>query len=274
MAEVELLKGERQPWVIATIGTHNDVKCIVDTGSVDAGVLPTRYAKGATYLRSVDLATANSLVKVPEVRVGTVAIGNAKQPSVRFYLKDKSWFDDKDNMPCVLGMDFLGRYTLDLDGRSGMLRLYAKGTRLEEIFGGPLPNGARLDADVSLSAPIKLNISVDGIHATSTIDTGWGLATPNGKLLDALGIQPNDPRIIDESFPGTLSGRDIRLRTFELHQVRIGGLVANNVRSSMSESDMRTIRKERQPYLHIGWDLLRQHRLLLDKAHRDIALIP
>ena len=177
-------------------------------------------------------------------------------------------------MPCVLGMEFLGRYTIDLDGSKGVLRLYPRGTRLDEVFGGALPDGSRLAASIHNDALIEVDATVDGVRVKSAIDTGWSLATPNQNLLDALGIRPGDPRIVNQTAHSSLSNREMTLQILEFQQVRIGSVVAEKIRASLGEGGMRVIRKEQEPYLHIGWDLLRQHRLLLDMAHRDIALIP
>jgi len=274
LAQAELLKISDQPWVDVDIGRHHGVKCIVDVGSTQAGVLPTRYAQGAKYLRPAVVATANGVVKMPEVQIDGIVIGGARQNAVRFLLRDQSWFHEGDPMPCVLGMEFLSRYTVDLDGSRGLLRLYPRGTRLEDVFGGSLPDGARLTASIHAGSLIEVDAMVDDIRVKATIDTGWGLATPNQSLLDALGIRPGDPRIVSQSVRSVLPDRAMTLQIVELRQVRIGALAVENVRASIGESGMRVIRKERDPYLHIGWDLLRGHRFLLDMAHRDAALIP
>jgi predicted aspartyl protease len=274
LAQANLLKISDQPWVDVDIGRHHGVKCIVDVGSTEAGVLPTRYAQGSKYLRPAVVATANGVVKMPEVQIDGIAIGGSRQTAVRFLLRDQSWFHEGDPMPCVLGMEFLSRYTVDLDGSRGWLRLYPRGTRLEDVFGGSLPDGARLAASIHGGSPIEMDAMVDDIRVKATIDTGWGLVTPNQSLLDALGIRPGDPRIVSQSVRSVLSDRPMTLQIVELRQVRIGGLVVENVRASIGESGMRMMRREADPYLHIGWDLLRAHRFLLDMAHRDAALIP
>lgn len=274
LAEVKLLEKGVQPWVLADIGQHRNVQCIVDTGSSDSGVLPTRYAQKATYLRPADIMTANGLVKMPKVSIDSVAIGSVKQINVPFYLRDQSWFHSGEPMPCILGMEFLSHYTVDLDGSHGILRLYARGTRLEDVLGHPLPIGARLDATVRIGSVIGLDATVNGINVRSTIDTGWGLATPNRSLLDALGIHPDDARIVAQSAKSVLSDREITLHIIELARVQLGSLTENNVRASIDENGMRVISQTRTPYLHIGWDLLHRHRLLLDVAHREIALLP
>lgn len=273
LAQTALLRISNQPWIEVDIGKHHGVQCIVDTGA-SAGVLSTKYAAGARYVGTVLAATADRPVKMPEVEIDHVAIGSSKQTAVRFMLRDQSWFDAGDPMPCVLGMEFLSRYTVDLNGSEGTLRLYPRGTRLDEVFGSALPEGARLAASIRNGALIEVDATVDGVRVRSAIDTGWALATPNQNLLDALGIRPDDPRIVNQSAHSTLSNREMTLQILEFRQVRIGSLVAENVRASLGEGGMRVIRKQQEPYLHIGWDLLRQHRLLLDMAHRDIALIP
>jgi len=274
LAQTELLKISNQPWIAVDIGKHRGVQCIVDTGASSAGVLSTKYAAGAKYIGTVRTATADRAVKMPEVEIDYVAIGGSKQTGVRFMLRDQSWFDEGDPMPCVLGMEFLGRYTIDLDGSKGVLRLYPRGTRLDEVFGGALPDGSRLAASIHNDALIEVDATVDGVRVKSAIDTGWSLATPNQNLLDMLGIRPGDSRIVNQTAHSSLSNREMTLQILEFQQVRIGSVVAEKVRASLGEGGMRVIRKEQEPYLHIGWDLLRQHRLLLDMAHRDIALIP
>ncbi|WP_330889113.1 hypothetical protein [Rudaea sp.] len=269
-----MLKISNQPWIEVDIGKHHGVQCIVDMGSSAAGVLPTKYAAGARYIGPAVVATADRPVKMPEVEIDRVTIGGSTQTGVRFLLRDQSWFDKGDPMPCVLGREFLGRYTVDLDGSKGLLRLYPRGTRLDEVFGGTLPAGARIAAGIRDNALIEVDAMVDGVRVKSAIDTGWGLATPNRNLLDALGIGAGDPRIVNQTVHSALSNREMTLQIVEFQQVRIGSVAVEKVRASLGEGGMRVIRKEHEPYLHIGWDLLRQHRLLLDMAHRDIALIP
>jgi hypothetical protein len=116
--------------------------------------------------------------------------------------------------------------------------------------------------------------SVAGIPTQSQIDTGWGLATPNAALLDRLGIHAGDPRITNRNVTDSMSGQTRALQMVELSDVRIGLLVLPKVQVTIGEATMKLIDKETRPYLHIGWGLLGEHRLLLDLAHRDIALVP
>lgn len=270
IADVAFLDKGAQPWIAVDIGVHAGVHCIVDTGSPDAGVIGSDLARHAPYVRSMHVGTANGFVVVPVVRVGKVVVGNASVGGVEFSVRDTSWFNEGEPMPCVLGRNFLRRFTVDMDGHAGRLRLFSLGTRIDDIVGS---QATHLDASLHEGGLMRTTVSVDGIPAEAVIDTGWALATPNQALLDRLGIGHDDPRIVDKVVKGSLSGRLSVLKTVELGQIRINSITWERPVVEVSGTDM-VIRHQAGPYLHVGWVLLRAHRLLIDFRRRDVSLAP
>ncbi|TLY50353.1 MAG: hypothetical protein E6K53_10760 [Gammaproteobacteria bacterium] len=257
--------------VVADIGSHPGVHCILDTGS-SIGVLHSDLTVGAGHVGVMNTQVANGRVAMPIVQIRQITVGSTSLSFVNFLQRDHSWFDASQRLPCVIGANFLNHFTVDFDGKAGRVRLYPQGTHIDDILGAPPPHGTHLDARVG-EGNIRVNTMVGAIHTLSEIDTGWGHATPNRALLDALGFTPDDARIQLETRTGP-SGKQITLRVSEIDQVRVGALLANKLKIEVGEADMSHIAAHRDPYLHVGSDLVRQHRLLIDYAHADVALIP
>jgi hypothetical protein len=212
-------------------------------------------------------------IDMPIMRLPRIQLGAVKLSGIDFFMRDKSWFDGRTPMPCVLGMDYLRHFTVDLDGRNQHMVLYARGTRIDEILGGAT-QGTHLDARVQERAPIWTQVVVGVVPARAQIDTGWGLATPNAALLAQIGIAKDDPRINEKQVTGKLSGKTSVIHTVELPQTQIGNLIVDKPLAALDRTTMYWIEKNGQPYLHVGWPLLSEHRLLLDLDHADIALVP
>lgn len=273
LADVPLLTDLVQPTVMATIDGRADVRCIVDTGS-SMGVLQSELTTRAEPAGVANVRVANGKIAMHIVSIRTMSIGAAKATEIEFYRRDQSWFNQDEPLPCVIGVNFMKHFTIDMDGRAARLRLYPRGTRIDDILGAPAPVGAHLQTRILQDGLIQMDAFVDGIAVQSQLDTGWGFATPNRILLDKLGIAPGDPRIVEQTYTNKISGKPHVLQTVELRGIRIGNLELNTARASISEQNMRVISAQSGPYLHIGWGTLHEHRLLLDLTHADVALIP
>jgi hypothetical protein len=273
LVDVPFLQIGVQPWIAVDIGAHRNVHCIVDTGAT-MGVLPSDLTRGADPIGSAHVVTANGAVDMPVVRVRKLSIEHTDFLATDFYQRDHSWFSPSEPMPCILGRNFMTHFTVDFDGRAQRLRLFAHGTRIDDILGGVPVTGVHLDATLSADSPIRVATSVAGIATQSQIDTGWGLATPNAALLDRLGVRTGDARIVNRTVTDSMSAQTRTLQMVELSDVRIGALTLPKVWVTVGEARMTVIDKEARPYLHVGWGLLGEHRLLLDLTHRDLALLP
>lgn len=271
LADVPILNEIIAISVVADLGSHTGMHCILDTGS-SAGVLHSDLTVGAERVGLMNAHVANGRVAMPIVEIKHVAVGAAAVPSVNFLQRDHSWFDANQRLPCVIGANFLKHFTVDFDGVAGRVRLYPHGTRVDDILGATPPPGTHLDARM-IEGNIRVDTRVGAIQTLSEIDTGWNYATPNQALLDALGFTPDDARIQTVARAG-LAGKQLTLKLSEIDQVRVGALLVDKLKISITEIGMSHIAAQRGPYLHIGSDLIRQHRLLIDYAHADVTLIP
>jgi len=271
LADVPMLHELVQISVAADIGSHTGVHCILDTES-SVGVLHSDLTIGSQRVGLMNTRVANGKVAMPIVEVRRVAVATAEVSFVQFVQRDHSWFDATERIPCVIGASFMNHFTVDFDGANGRVRLYPRGTRIDDILGATPPAGTHLNAQIVGGGLIRVNTMVGSIQTLSEIDTGWAYATANAALLDALGFTPNDARI--RTVTKTHEGKQANLKMSDIDQVRIGALLADKVRINLGETDMSHISTHREPYLQIGSDLIRQHRLLIDYARADVALIP
>jgi len=177
-------------------------------------------------------------------------------------------------MPCILGNDFLNHFTVDIDGRSGRLRLFVAGTRVEDILGSNPHIGDKLQVKFGEGDMLWTKASVHGVVVRSQIDTGWGYATPNTALLNALGIQPRDNALVLRRAPDSLSGGARQFRSIDLPDLSFANIRQGVFVASLEEINLEAIESQSLPYLQIGWDILRSHRLIIDRKHKDVTLVP
>jgi hypothetical protein len=178
-------------------------------------------------------------------------------------------------MPCIIGLSFARKFTVDLDGPARRLRLYPAGTDVRSL----LPLSQRGDADIKVSFSddmLATKVRVGDIDADSHIDTGWGMTTPNRALLDKLGYGRDDPRIFQKDKMNPNSGQPVRIRTTTFPYVQIGNVRAINVLTDvdLDRDDFAIVRKQSGPYLRIGWPLLSEHRFVFDAQSRSAAYVP
>lgn len=271
LADVPILNEIVAISVAADVNGHAGVHCMLDTG-VSTGVLHSDLTVGAGRVGVTSVHVANGKIAMPIVEVRHVAVGAAEASSVTFFQRDHSWFDANERLPCILGASFMNHFTVDFDGAAGRVRLYPRGTRIDDILGAAPPPGVHLDTQMH-DGKIRTGAQVGSIRVSSEIDTGWAYATPNHALLQRLGFTPDDARIQIVSRTSS-SGKQVSLKQSEIEQVRIGALLLDKLKIDVGLSDMNIIAAQRDPYLHLGSALVRQHRLLIDFAHADVALIP
>ncbi len=271
LADVAFLADELRPWVAADIGGNTAVPCIIDTGS-SSGVLPGRLLRDAQFVRSRSVEIASGSIASDVLRVKAVGIGAARVSNVNFIRIDRSLLDPTKEMPCVLGNDFLNHFTVDLDGRAGRFRLFARGTRAEDISGSNSRIDDKLPVEFGEGDMLWAKASVRGVIVRSQIDTGWGYTTPNSALLNALGIQLADTRIGTKKIPESLSGGAQEIRS--LSDLRLGKMHVDVFVTSLTEINLEVIEAQRLPYLQIGWSIFRSHRLIVDRKHKAVTLVP
>lgn len=267
LADVPLLHEYVQPSVAADINGHAGVHCVLDTGA-DIGVLNGALTRGADTAGRAKVTVANGLLTLQSVRVREVAIGEAHVRNASFIRRERTWIGKDQPMPCVLGGSVLGQFTVDLDGPAGRLRLYPRGTHIDEVLGSTPPPGSHLDGDVA-PGNIFTTVTVGAQHPRARFDTGYDRSMANVALLDALGIGNDDARI-ETRVNTPPSGFSQTLRTVELERLGVGGVVEERYRFEVG--DLAYSRKK--PYVHLGADVLGRHRLLIDMAHHDVALLP
>jgi predicted aspartyl protease len=274
LADVPLIGDSHRPRVTADINGHRGVQCILDTGAT-VGVIGRDLAAGAERIGDSQVTTANGVYAMPLLRIRDVVIGGAHAGDVDFVQRDASWFGHGGSAPCILGMSFAQRFTVDLDGRARRLRLFPAGTD----FGVILDRSQRAGAAIKVSFDnevIETDAVVNGKHTAARIDTGWGFVTPNGALLDRLGYRRNDARYFTKDLQQSDSGRIVSVRMTTLTSVQLGNVRALNVLSD-ADPDREAasiVGRRKDPYLQIGWPLLSDHRFIFDAKKRRAAFVP
>ena len=274
LADVPLIGDSHRPRIAVDIGGHRGVQCIFDTGAT-VGVIGRDLADGAERIGESHVTTANGAYAMPLLRIGDVVIGGAHARDVEFVQRDASWFGHGGNVPCILGMSFAQRFTVDLDGHARRLRLFAPRTDIDTILDRAQRSGASINVSFDKDV-IETDALVDGKRTAARIDTGWGFVTPNGALLDRLGYRKNDARYFKKNLQQSDSGRIVSVRMTTLKSVQLGNVRALNVLSD-ADPDRQTDSiggRRTDPYLQIGWPLLSDHRLIFDVGTRRAAFVP
>jgi predicted aspartyl protease len=273
LADVPLIGDSHRPRITVNIDGHRGVQCILDTGAT-VGVIGRDLADGAERIGESQVTTANGVYGMPLLRIRDVVIGNAHASDIEFVQRDASWFGHGGNAPCILGMSFARRFTIDLDGRARRLRLYRAGTDINAILDRSR-RGALIDATFEKDV-IETHATVNGTRTAARIDTGWGFVTPNGALLSRLGYRKDDAHYFKKDLQQSDSGRIVTVRMTKLDSVQLGNVRALNVLSDADpEREAASIVGQRtDPYLQIGWPLLSDHRFIFDVRTRRAAFVP
>lgn len=274
IADVALVGDNSRPRVIVDINGHHNLECLFDTGST-AGLVGRDIGNGAERMGLSRVITANRTIAMPLLRIRDVAIGGAHARDVAFVQRDANWFGTGGTMPCIIGLTFARNFTVDLDGPARRLRLFPARTDIRSL----LAPSQRDNADIKISFGddmLDTRVRVGDIDADSHIDTGWGMTTPNQALLDKLGYQRDDLRILKKDKMDRNSGRLVSTRTITFSSVQIGNVRAIDVMSDvdLDRDDFAIVRKQSGPYLHIGWPLLSEHRFIFDLQSHRAAFVP
>jgi Aspartyl protease len=273
LSDVPILGGAIQPVIAVTINGTPNVRCVVDTGS-SIGVIGRALSRTSSSTGTSSVRVANGRALMHKVEVNEIRIGTTSIRRVEFAQRDANGLDTDAPAPCVLGNNLWNRFTLDIDGHAGRVRLFAKGTRIDDILGGSPPPGAHLDATIYNDAVISAETVVSGVHASATIDTGWSYASANHALLDALNLRSGDPRIHTQLITPLNSTREKALQLADVSSFRLGAVHADTLELDVGSADESIVKGATGAHLHVGWEPLRMHRLLMDLSHQDVAIVP
>jgi hypothetical protein len=270
LADEPMVEDWPLPGVVIHIGKQS-ARCIVDTGS-SFGVINGALSGGAETLQRVKVAVAYGKdVWMPIVRLRDVSIGEARRRFTDFLRRDSGWFDPKMRAPCVLGGSFLDSYTVEFDFVGHRLRLFERGTRIADLVGSARHEVALLPTRPG-SGRIEFEVHVAGVKANAFLDTGWPTTGGNAALLEALGVVPEDPRVTT-STETTPSGIAIMHRGFEPGPIRIGAQTFDRVKVDFGPYAVRSSESAARPFLHVGVNLLAGHRLFVDMAGAEVAIV-
>jgi predicted aspartyl protease len=274
LADVPLIGDNHRPRIAVDINGHRGVQCILDTGAT-VGVIGRDIADGAERIGESHVTTANGAYGMPLLRVRDIVIGNAHTGDVEFVQRDASWFGHGGTAPCILGMSFAQRFTVDLDGHARRLRLFPAGTNIDAILDPSQRAGASIKASFDNDV-IETEALVNGFRTAARIDTGWGFVTPNRVLLDRLGYRRTDARYFTKNLQQADSGRIVSVRMTTLQSVQLGKVRTSNVLSDADPDRQAAsiVGRRSDPYLQIGWPLLSEHRFIFDVRTRRAAFVP
>ncbi len=274
LADVPLIGDAHRPRVSVDINGHRGVQCIFDTGAT-VGVIGRDLADGAERTGDSHVTTANGEYAMPLLRIRDVVIGGARAGDVEFVQRDASWFGHGGSAPCILGMSFAQRFTVDLDGHARRLRLFTAGSDIKSIVDPSQRANASMDVSFDNDV-IETHVLVNGTRTAARIDTGWGFVTPNNALLARLGYRRDDARYFEKDMQQSDSGRIVSVRMTTLTSVKLGNISALNVLSDADpdRESASIVGRRSDPYLQIGWPLLSDHRLIFDARTRRAAFVP
>jgi hypothetical protein len=271
--ETVLLAKSLQPWITANISGAGRVDCIADIGA-NYSVLPSRLLREAKYVRNVKVDTASGPVGMQIKQVDWVQVDSASASKIDFLEQDRSWFDPRDEMPCVLGTNFLKNFTVDFDGPAGKVRLFPRGTRTSAIVGSAASAKYHVKAYFGTGDLVTTNVRIQGQTALADIDTGWGLATPNAALLHALGLQQGDTRVTTKWIGSPLTGNGREYQVAQFPELYIGGISEKLIDVVMPEARTQEMALGERPHIQLGWGMLRAHRMIVDWKNKDMVLMP
>ena len=270
LADEALIDNWPLPGVVSQVGRQS-ARCVVDTGST-VGMISSELSGGAETMQRVKVNVAHGKgVWMPIVRLRDVSIGEAHRRFTDFLRRDSGWIDRKLPAPCLLGGSFLDSYTVEFDFVAHRLRLFERGTRIADLVGSAQHDLALLPTRPS-TGHIEFEAEVAGTKAKAFLDTGWPTTGGNAALLEALGVAPADPRMAT-STETTRSGIAITHRVLEPGPIRIGAQTFDRVKVDFGPYAVRSNESAAEPFLHVGVNLLEGHRLFVDMAGGEVAIV-
>ena len=270
LADEPLIDNWPLPGVVIQVGSQS-ARCVIDTGST-VGMISSELSGGAETMQRAKVNVAHGKgVWMPLVRLRDVSIGEARRRFTDFLRRDSGWIDRKMPAPCLLGGSFLDNFTVEFDFVAHRLRLFERGTRIADLVGS-----AQRELGVLPTRPstghIEFEAEVAGIKAKAFLDTGWPTTGGNAALLEALGVAAEDPRMTT-STETTRSGIAITHRVFEPGPIRIGAQTFDRVKVDFGPYAVRSNESAAEPFLHVGVNLLEGHRLFVDMAGGEVAIV-
>ncbi|UXI68589.1 hypothetical protein [Tahibacter amnicola] len=252
----------------------NDVRmtCALDSGAERFGVLPLSVVRRAgVEADSRVIEFINGSKRTLKTAIASMRLSDATSQRGRFNVMDLRLLmpDGQTRESCLVGIDYLRAYTVDIDGIAGRFRLWPKGTRIDTILGP-----GRNVVMASWNDLPRVGVVVDGQNVNAAIDTGSYNSHINKPLGKRLNVREGDPRL------GPLRARDgTKYDGFTLPMLTVASFMlgdADLAGESFSYGDKLRVSNtwSSKPAVWLGWRSLRAHRTLFDFANDEMRVVP
>ena len=250
-----------------------DLPLVVDTGAYFA-LLPEQAPQQlnipASEIGEVMAMTASDTRPISTITLESLSVGDDRLEAVNAVLTDLPVDRDSGELPGVLPIRFLQRYTVHFNLADRLLEFYDPELPLEQL----------VPAEGYSTVPIRLhhgfvemNVSVDGQEIPAILDTGAsGSPIINWSAADTLGVGPDHP--------GLLPSRDIQgaglavlsSQRYEFERFEIGG--EQLISAEVDIADMPHLRHMlgKGPAVNLGLKNLGPGSLYLSYSQQLISL--
>lgn len=249
-----------QPAVAALTGEGRPVRCLIDTGAMQAVLAPELLAdRGARRLGEVHATGAGGSLRLASWQIDGWRLGGQALP--RFAALASNLGKDT---PCVLGLAALPGPRIELDFRGGRLRA------TPDV--GELPRHLPYEQILGF---LRLSLPFPGqTHAVLILDTGAGTSVLNREAGRRLGLDPARPA--NWALRRGLDGRTRRHRVHTLDGLRLLPDGATLTRVEIAELpvlDALGVRAEAPGGL-LGADALQGRRVVIDRQRQRLEFEP
>jgi predicted aspartyl protease len=249
-----------QSFLVTVSVAGHDLQMMLDTGATVTMLTDTAVQKwhipqsGRTFSIGIGISggSARSNADVTSLTIGGITIPVD-------HLSVTSW---NGNLDGILGLDFLGKYDLDIDGPNRTLGLYHA-----NCLAGPPWASATFVAGTSKAHLLQVQwlqmpIEINGVTSMAVVDTGSSFTTIRAPMMRELGLTEQalaDDRAITVH---VIAGADAKVYLHKFHTIRIGPVTAQDLGIMVNPTDPPVLSGGYQmPDNFVGQDLLRHRRI-------------
>jgi predicted aspartyl protease len=209
--------------VEAIIDENWTLPMVVDTGAYYA-VLPEqaveRLAIPVGAIDAITATTASDTRSIRRVAVDSISVAGVRMEAVQSLLTDLPMVAPSGEIPGVLPLQFLERYTVHFDLANSRLELYDPALELAE----------RLDGEQYSRVPfrrqhgfVSFEVSINGEPMPAILDTGAsGDPIINWQAAMALGVGPDHEGLVESREIKGVGRTGLSSRSYEFDSVRVG----------------------------------------------------
>ena len=271
LARVPILKhANGHLTVYARLGSDADAQLVLDTAATRSMIADSlvRPHERRTF-RTARLHGASGQASVKTVRIDALSIGDASIADlVVVHMNEETHPHAGAGIKGVLGMDFLGRFDVEIDLASMLLTLYASGRR---------PAG---DSTLKLSLErigegiMTIDATLDGNDVTAVLDTGARRSIVNWAAARSVDVWPDQDGLQKTTPVHGAAAHTTHAVAYDFNEVTVGGTTMECPTIDIADLHVfRILGLAKTPTLILGGDLLEGRRFALDSGGDTVTFL-